>query len=93
MSDTMPKGDPLEPKREWPNDTEPMPSELESQLEQIESQDVGGQSGRGPTRPAPHASEDVPQSNQGSAKLPGEDEGPTAEGGGQSLETAGGGGF
>jgi hypothetical protein len=94
MSDTTPHGDPLEPKRSWPNNAEPMPSDLEARLDQIEDQDVGtGQSGNGPTNPPPRPAQDVPQPDTGAAKLQGEDEGATAEGGGQSLETAGGGGF
>ena len=91
--DHQPHGDPLEPKRAQAEGADPMGADLESRMDQIEGQDVGtGQAGSGPTRPAPRPAGDVPQPDTGAAKLQGEDEGPTAEGGGQSLETAGGGG-
>ena len=90
--DHQPHGDILEPKRDQTEPTESMGSDLESRLDQIEDQDVGtGQAGNGPANPPPRPSADVAQPDTGAAKLQGEDEGPTAEGGGR-LETAGGGG-
>ncbi len=80
MSD-LPEGDPLKPRRpgaEAP--TEPLPGELESDLEQVESQDVGA-----PGEPYP----DWP-----TAAAQDQDEGPLGEGGQLRGPDAGaGGGF
>ena len=75
----MPQGDSLEPKRQEAEGAEPLPSDLEGHLDQVEGQDLSA--------PGPGAKVDAP--------VPGaqaEDEGPTGQGGGQSLETGGGGG-
>ncbi|MDQ3980367.1 MAG: hypothetical protein M3314_12565 [Actinomycetota bacterium] len=91
MDEHTPHGDPLEPKREQAEGAEPMPGELRSELDQIEQQPIEtvGPPGAG----SPEASGGTEGGRTGAAKGQAEDEGPTAEGGGQSLETAGGGGF
>ena len=90
QDDHQPHGDPLPPVREQAEGAEPMPAELQSQLDQVESQNLG-EAGSGPGSPPPRLPEDTPQPDVAHAKLQGEDEGPVAEGGG-GLETAGGGG-
>ncbi len=89
MDDHQPHGDPLKPVRDQAPGAEPMPAELESQLDQVEQQELEtvGPPGAG----SPEASGGTGGGSTGAAKLPGEDEGPVPEGGG-GLETMGGGG-
>ncbi len=90
MDEHTPHGDPLKPRREQAEGAEPMPGELRSELDQVEQQPIEqvGAPGAG----SPEASGGTTGGSTGAAKLQGEDEGPTAEGGG-GLETAGGGGY
>ena len=88
MSD-LPHGDPLKPRRDLAPGAEPMPDELESELDQVDPQHLAqvGPPGAGSREARPGTT----GGETGAAKLPGEDEGPVPEGGGD-LETAGGGG-
>ncbi len=90
MDDHTPHGDPLKPVREETGDAEPQPAELQAELEQVEQQNLEevGPPGAG----SPEASVGTGGGSTGAPKLQGEDEGPTAGGGGQGLEGAGGGG-
>ena len=88
--DHTPHGDPLAPKRAETEDAEPMPGELQSQMDQIENQTIEQVGPPGPG--GPEASTGTSGGRTGAAKSQSEDEGPTAEGGGQGLESAGGGG-
>lgn len=88
MSD-LPQGDPLKPKRPLEGEAEPQPPELDSQLEEVQSQPLA-EAGSGVDSPPPAPTPNIP-GGPPPAKLQGEDEGPLG-GGGQDLETGGGGG-
>lgn len=93
MSDTVPRGDPLHPARDLTGEAEPMGDELESRLDEVESQNLG-EVGAGPDARAPRLPDEnvIDRPEPPHAAMPGDDEGPTAQGGGQGLEGAGGGG-
>ena len=88
--DHQPHGDPLAPRREQTEGAEPMPGELKSHLDQVEQQNIETVGPPGPG--SPEASSGTTGGRTGAAKSPSEDEGPTAEGGGQELAGGPGGG-
>ncbi|MCA1691947.1 MAG: hypothetical protein LC733_07025 [Actinobacteria bacterium] len=80
LTESVPQGDPLKPRRALQGDAEPLPSELESRLDEVASQDLADVEGD-PGTPGP-------DSTAPGAAFPGDDEGPSTAEGGQDAAGA-----